>query len=127
MAKTINLKQTFKEVTLPSPLMEGREKLEQVNVIGEYLTMEEVGLVTPNNKDPYIIMHVKEYPGNFIYGGSVVTDKVLRLASAVGSLDDLNEALKTQDFVFKLVTRKSNIKRENGGYSHYTDIEIKED
>lgn len=126
MAK-INLKTAYKEATCLSPMMEGRVKIETVNIIGEWVTLEEVGLITPSNKDPYCIVRFREYPDNFMYGGAVVTDKLLKLAGVVGSLDDLNEALKEQDFTVKFVTRKSGQRRENGGYAHYTDMEIKED
>lgn len=122
--KPVDLTALYKSVTIPSKLMEGREKMETADIIGEPMTLRELGVIEQNGKEPYVIMVFEQHPDKYLYGGSVVTDKLLRMATAVGSMEEFSDALKEQEFKIKLVTRKSTRKRDGGGYAHYTDIEV---
>ena len=61
------------------PFMEGKEKLEvEGAILNSILTVAEYGYMEGINeqtgdKEDYVVIALKEYPKNFIYGSSVVT------------------------------------------------------
>jgi hypothetical protein len=70
------------------PFMEGREKLENSKVLGEVLTVDEYGFME-GEEGEYVAYTVKEYPKNFLYGSSVVSEGFKKFD------DKFNEEQKT--------------------------------
>lgn len=58
------------------PFMEGKEKLEvslRAKTLNEILTVDEYGYLE-GDEGEYVVISLQEYPKNFIYGSSVVTE-----------------------------------------------------
>lgn len=105
------------------PFMEGKEKLEvEGNVLNNILTVAEYGYMEGTNdqtgeKEDYVVIALKEYPKNFIYGSSVVTQAFKTLEGKFTD-DDLKQLL---DFglTFRLTKQISKVSKRK-----YTKIEF---
>lgn len=76
MAKVSNLRNKAKEINSNGAIefMEGKEKLELP--LQEVVTIENFGFLKDENQADYVVFTLKEYPDNFFFGGSVVTEKM---------------------------------------------------
>lgn len=74
------------EVTMSGlPFMDGKEKIEVAGeILNNILTVEDYGYLEGDDGE-YIVIALQEYPKNFIYGGSVVTDAFKKLEERVGA------------------------------------------
>lgn len=120
MAKTkFNVEDLFKQVSEITesglPLMEGKEKLDSKEILGEVVTVDEYGFME-GEEGEYVVISLQEYPQNFIYGGSVVSEAFKKFD---GKFDD--EQKKTiieHGLTFVLEEKKSANKR------NYTKITL---
>jgi len=62
------------------PLMEGRDKGDQDDIIGEIVTVTDYGFMK-SDKGEYVAYTVKEYPKNFFFGGGIMTEYMQQLDS----------------------------------------------
>lgn len=116
------IKQT-KEITLSGlPFMEGKEKLEvEGAIVDTVLTVDEYGYLKGTNEqtgieEEYVVISLKEYPNNFIYGSSVVTQSFKKLDETM-TMEQKAELLE-YGLTFKLSKKVSANKRK------YTKIEF---
>lgn len=88
MSKLSLLKSKIKEVTMQGlPFMEGKEKGELV--LGEVVTINNYDyLKDPKKNSEYVVITLKEYPNNFYYAGSVVTDTMLKVDKLISSVEE---------------------------------------
>lgn len=110
----MNFEQLINEVTQITasglPFMEGKEKLEvKGNILNNILTVDDYGFLE-GEEGEYVVIALKEYPNNFIYGSSVVTQ-------AFKTFDEkFNEEEKTflleKGLTFKLSEMLSKNKRK---------------
>lgn len=92
------------------PFMDGKEKLEvKGNVLNTILTVDEYGFLNGEEGD-YVVIALKEYPSNFIYGSSVVTQAFKGLEEKL-TIDELAYILE-QGLTFKLSEMVSKNKRK---------------
>ena len=104
------------------PFMADKEKLEiEGTVLNSILTVDEYGYMEGINeetgtKEEYVVIALKEYPNNFIYGSSVVTQAFKMLESKFSS-EQLKSIIE-YGLTFKLSKQLSKNKRK------YTKIEF---
>jgi hypothetical protein len=112
--KKLNFEQLMSEVSSITasglPFMEGREKLEvKGDVLNNVLTVEDYGYLE-GDEGEYVVITLSEYPENFIYGSSVVTQAFKKLDEKFDEETRL-EILK-HGLTFKLSEKVSKSKRK---------------
>ena len=118
MSTNVNMKKSLRErakdFTVLLPFMEGKEKGDAADLLGTVNTITEYGFLANENGEPYVAITVKERPGKFYFGGTVLTDRMTQL-DAEGYHDEIvAEGLPV------LMTEKKNKK----GNRSYTNIEF---
>lgn len=101
----MTLKELVQKKLTVSELMNGREKLETRDVKYKELTLVDFDIVSDANGKPYCVYVVAEYPDNFIFSGTVLTDMCIGIAEAFP--DTYREELKKEPIKFKLTDRRS--------------------
>ena len=74
-----SLKERAKEFSVRLPFMEGREKGETKELLGQVTTISDYGFLPNDKGEPYVSFIVKERSGKFYFGGTVLTDRMLQL------------------------------------------------
>lgn len=74
-----SLKEAAKEFDSQLPIMEGREKGETAELLGQVSTIIDYGFLPSENGEPYVVFIVKERPTKFYFGGSVLTARLVEL------------------------------------------------
>lgn len=74
-----SLKERAKSFDVQLPLMEGREKGETKELIAQITSINEYGFIPNDAGEPYVVFTIKERPGKFYFGGSVLTARMLDL------------------------------------------------
>lgn len=120
----MNLREFAKMQKMISPLMDGREKIDTKDVIGQELTLIDFDLVTPATAKPYAVCVFAEYPDKFLFAGTVMTDLLFKIADEYG--DRYAEELgAVGGLKIRLKTVKAKTKNpENNMCNNYTDVEI---
>lgn len=85
-----SLRERAKEFDARLPFMEGREKGETKELLGTVNTITEYGFLPNENGVAYACFIVKERPGKFYFGGTVITDRLEQL-EAEGYHDAVTE------------------------------------
>lgn len=121
------LKEMLKSMEIMSPLMEDKIRVETAEVADKPVTIVGVDFVDGNNGEFSIIL-LKEYPDNFLFGGSVVTDRLKRLSNSLGGVDELNMVIDKEGGIpVVFVSVKAKVKSsKNGMYNTYTDMKVRE-
>lgn len=81
------LRELAAELQATLPLMEGRDKQDQDDLIGEIVTIDDFDFMH-SAKGDYVAYTVKEYPKSFFFGGVVLTDAMqkMELSGARGQI-----------------------------------------
>ena len=74
-----SLKDRAKEFDVQLPFMDGREKGETKELLGQVSTIEEYGFIPNDAGEPYVVFTVKERANKFYFGGTVLTARMLDL------------------------------------------------
>ena len=74
-----SLRERAKEFDVRLPFMEGRDKGETRELLGTVNTISEYGFLPNENGEVYACFSVKERPGKFYFGGTVITDRLTQL------------------------------------------------
>lgn len=74
-----SLRERAKEFDVRLPFMEGREKGETRELLGTVNTITEYGFLPNEYDEGYACFIVKERPGKFYFGGTVITDRLTQL------------------------------------------------
>lgn len=61
------------------PFMNGREKGETKELLGQVSTINDYGFIPNENGEPYVVFTTKERSGKFYFGGAVLTARMLQL------------------------------------------------
>lgn len=121
------LKEMLKSMEIMSPLMEDKIRVETAEVADKPVTIVGVDFVEGNNGEFSIIL-LEEYPDNFLFGGSVVTDRLKKLSNSLGGVDELNMAIDKEGGIpVVFVSVKAKVKSsKNGMYNTYTDMKVRD-
>ena len=85
-----SLREIAKEFSVQLPFMEGREKGDTKELIGQVSTIIDYGFLPNEQGEPYACFIVKERSKKFYFGGSVLTDR-LNVLDDKGYHDDIVE------------------------------------
>lgn len=106
-----------------SKLMEGRNKLETRDHIGEKLTITAADIINPRgDSGAYAVVVFKEYPDHFLFAGTVLTQLIQDLTTQLEAEGlDLNEELQKPG---EAVVIRMSTKQGKSGKFNYTDVEV---
>ena len=74
-----SLKERAKAFDVQLPFMEGRDKGETNELIGQISTISEYGFIPNDAGEPYVVFITKERSDKFYFGGTVLTARMLEL------------------------------------------------
>lgn len=83
-----SLRDRAKEFSVQLPLMEGREKGETKELLGQISTIDDYGFLPNEAGEPYAVFTVKERAKQFFFGGTVLTARLSEL-EAEGYHDEI--------------------------------------
>ena len=111
-AKTMkSLRDRAKEFSVQLPFMEGREKGETKELLGQVSTICEYGFLPNEAGEPYAVFIVKERSNKFYFGGTVLTARLSELES-----EGYHEAIIAEGLPMLMTEAKS--KKSNRGYTN---------
>lgn len=87
-----SLKERAKQFSVQLPFMDGREKGDVKELIGQISTIEDFGFLHGDDGD-YAVFIVKERSKTFYFGGMVLTDQLAQLEAEGYHEDIVNEGL----------------------------------
>ena len=106
------LKARIKQITeMGLPLMDGRVQLPSDTILGQEVTVEDYGYLNGENGE-YVVITLKEYPNNFFYGATVVTQSFKELDSAL--TDEERLEILEEGLTFTITEKKSK-----NGYKYH--------
>ena len=74
-----SLKDRAKEFSVRLPFMEGRDKGETKELLGQVSTITDYGFLPNEQGEVYVAFIVKERANKFYFGGTVLTDRMSQL------------------------------------------------
>ena len=74
-----DLRNRAREFSVQLPFMEGCEKGEIKELIGQISTIKQFGFIPNEAGEPYAVFTVKEREKRFYFGGMVLTDRLIQL------------------------------------------------
>lgn len=108
-----SLRDRAREFDVQLPLMEGREKGETKELIGQISTITDYGFLPNEAGEPYAVFIVKERGSKFYFGGTVLTSRLLQLES-----DGYHDAIVAEGLPMLMTEDKS--KKTNRTYTGVT-------
>jgi len=83
MTATVNerksLKDRAKEFSVQLPFMEGRDKGDGKELVGQIVTITDYGFLKGDDNRNYAVFITKEHSKKFFFGGTVLTDQLEQL------------------------------------------------
>ena len=117
---TNNAKKSFKdlhdrarEFSVQLPFMDGREKGENKELIGQVSTINQFGFIPNEAGEPYAVFTVKEREKRFYFGGMVLTDRLIQLEK-----EGYREVIETEGLPMLMTEKKGKSNR------FYTNVEF---
>ena len=109
-----SLRERAKEFSsLGLPFMEGREKGETDELLGQESTICDYGFLPNDKGEPYAVFIVKERSDKFYFGGEVLTDRLTQLEN-----EGYGDAVRTEGLPILMTKKKSKNNR------NYTNVEF---
>lgn len=107
------LRDRAKEFDARLPFMEGKDKGETKDLIGQVTTITDYGFLPNDQGEAYAAFIVKERPGKFYFGGTVLTDRLEQLEA-----EGYHEAIVEEGLPMVMTEKKA----KNG--RSYTNVEF---
>lgn len=105
--------QAAQEALSLSRIMEGREKLETEEILGQELTVDEFDIVTLDGKN-FGVCHFAEYPNHYYNGGAILTKLFASWASLYsGDIEAASNGLKKEGGVRIMLSAAKTKKGNN--------------
>lgn len=74
-----SLRDRAKEFSVRLPFMDGRQKGETKDLLGQISTITDYGFLPDDRGEHYVVFIVKERSSKFYFGGQVLTDQIAQL------------------------------------------------
>ena len=87
------LKDRAKEFSIQLPFMDGREKGDAKELVGQVSTIADYGFLKGDDDRDYAVFIVKERSKSFYFGGTVLTDQLQQLEAEGYHEDIITEGL----------------------------------
>lgn len=101
-----SLRERAKEFDVRLPFMEGRDKGDTKELIGQDSTIVDYGFLPNDQGESYACFIVKERPGKFYFGGTVMTDRLEQLEA-----EGYHEAIVNEGLPVRMTEKKSKNNR----------------
>lgn len=116
-----SLKDRAKEFTVMLPFMEGREKGDAKELLGQVSTITDYGFLKGeekegNNRD-YVCFIVAERSGKFYFGGTVLTDQMQQLEA-----EGYHDEIVTDGLPMLMTEKKSKNNRTYTNVEFYPEV-----
>lgn len=108
-----SLRDRAKEFDTRLPFMEGRDKGETKDLLGQVSTITEYGFLPNDNGEMYAAFIVKERKDKFYFGGTVLTERLLQLEA-----EGYHDAIVEEGLPMVMSEKKA----KNG--RNYTNVEF---
>jgi hypothetical protein len=106
-----SLKDRAKEFSVQLPFMDGKEKGENRDILGQVVTISEYGFLPNDDGEVYAVFTIKERPSKFYFGGAVLTDRLFKLEEEGYHDEIVNEGLP-------MVLAEKKAKKSNRTYTN---------
>lgn len=106
-----SLKERAKSFDVQLPFMEGRDKGETKDLLGQISTITEYGFIPNDAGEAYVVFITKERANKFFFGGSVLTARMLDLEN-----EGYHDAIVAEGLPMLLTEEKS--KKTNRTYTN---------
>lgn len=83
-----SLREAAREFSVQLPFMEGRDKGDAKELLGQVSTITDYGFLPNEAGEPYVVFIVKERANRFYFGGAVLTDR-MSVLDAKGYHDEI--------------------------------------
>ena len=101
-----SLKDRAREFSVQLPFMDGREKGDAKELVGQVTTIIDYGFLKGDDGRDYVAFITKERTGTFYFGGTVLTDQMAQL-EAEGYRDEIT----SEGLPMLMTEKKSKNKR----------------
>ena len=101
-----SLKERAKEFDVRLPIMEGRDKGDTKELLGQVSTIEDYGFLPNEAGEMYSVFIVKERAGKFYFGGTVLTDRLFKFEN-----EGYHDAIVAEGLPVLLTEKKSKNNR----------------
>ncbi len=101
-----SLRERAKEFDVRLPFMENRKKGDTKELLGQDSTINEYGFLPNEAGEVYAVFTVAERSDKFYFGGTVITDRLLKLEE-----DGYHEAIVTEGLPVRMSEAKSKNNR----------------
>lgn len=113
-----SLKERAKEFSVQLPFMDGRNKGDAKELIGQVSTITDYGFLSGEDGKEYVVFITAERKKKFYFGGTVLTDQMLQL-EAEGYHDDII----AEGLPVLMTEKRSKNNRSYVSVEFYPDIE----
>lgn len=103
--KMKSLRDRAKEFSVQLPFMDGREKGDAKELVGQITTISDYGFLSGDNGD-YVVFITKEHSQKFYFGGGVLTDQMQQLEA-----EGYHDAIVSEGLPMLLTEKKSKNNR----------------
>jgi len=101
-----SLRERAKEFDVRLPFMEGRDKGDTKDLIGQDSTIVDYGFLPNEAGEVYACFIVKERPSKFYFGGTVMTDRLTQLEA-----EGYHETIVSEGLPVRMTEKKSRNNR----------------
>lgn len=101
-----SLKERAKEFKVQLPFMDGRDKGDVKELVGQVSTICDYGFLNGDEGDTYAVFITKERSKTFYFGGTVLTDQLAQLEA-----EGYHDAIITEGLPMLLTEKKSKNNR----------------
>lgn len=101
-----SLRDRAKEFSVQLPFMEGREKGDSAELIGQISTIADYGFLKGDDDREYVVFITKERAGTFYFGGTVLTDQLAQLEA-----EGYHDAIVEEGLPMLMAAKKSKNNR----------------
>lgn len=111
-----SLKDRAKEFSVQLPFMEGREKGEARELVGQVTTIADYGFLVGEEGNNYAVFIVKERSNKFYFGGTVLTDQLEQLEA-----EGYHDEIVVEGLPMLMTEKKSKNKRSYVNVEFYPE------
>ena len=111
-----SLKDRAKEFSVQLPFMEGREKGDSKDLIGQVSTIVDYGFLKGDTGHDYVVFIVKERKDKFYFGGQVLTDQMGQLEA-----EGYHETIVDEGLPMLMTEKKSKNNRSYANVEFYPE------
>lgn len=101
-----SLRDRAKEFSVQLPFMDGRDKGDAKELVGQISTIAEYGFLRGDDGRDYVVFIVKERAKTFYFGGTVLTDQLAQLEA-----EGYHDAIVSEGLPMLMTEKKSKNNR----------------